>query len=112
MNYSYTTARQFPAGHLLASHPRCGHDHGHDWTIAVTVSGSPYFRGDPESNLHARLDAFVAEIRGKSLNALNPAGTPDHIGLAMWAWERLAMNVPGLSAIEVSTSEERARVSA
>ena len=111
MDYSYTIARQFPAGHSLVGHPRCKHDHGHDWRIEITVKGSPHFRDiESEANIHARLDEFVAEARGKSLNALNPAGTPDCLGVALWAWERLVLHVPGLVRVEVSTSEERAEV--
>jgi len=108
MKHSYTIARQFPAGHSLVDHPLCRHQHGHDWTITATISG---LRDQGEQVEFARLlDLFVSELRGKNLNDLNPAGTPTVQGVAMWAWERLAMSVPGLDSIEVSTSDERARV--
>jgi 6-pyruvoyl-tetrahydropterin synthase len=110
MNHNYTTARQVAAGHSLAGHPLCKHQHGHDWTIAVTVKGLPDI--EAQVALAAKLDAFVDEIRGKNLNDLNPAGSASTSGLAMWAWERLVMTVPNLSSIEVSTSDERSRVSA
>lgn len=108
MKHTYTIARQFPAGHSIASHPRCRHQHGHDWTITATISG---LRNVEEQAAFAdKLDAFVEELRGKNLNELNPAGTPSVQGVSMWAWERLVMGVPGLDWIEVAISDERARI--
>lgn len=109
MNHSYTIDRQFSAGHSISSHPRCKHQHGHDWTITVTVKGLPDI--DAMTNVSARLDAFTDEIRGKNLNDLNPAGSPTTGGVALWAWERLAMVIPNLAWIEVSIPSERSRVS-
>lgn len=109
MKHSYTLARQFAAGHSIVGHPRCRHQHGHDWTIRATISGLRNV--DEQGQFADKLDLFVNEIRGKSLNDLNPAGSPTAGGVAMWAWERLVMSVPGLDSIEVSTSEESARFS-
>lgn len=110
MNHHYTIDRQVAAGHSISGHPRCKHQHGHDWTVSVTVKGIPDI--DAASNVSARLDAFIDEIWGKNLNDLNPAGSHDTSGVALWAWERLAMVVPGLAAVEVSIPGERSRVSA
>lgn len=109
MKHSYTIARQFAAGHSIVGHPLCRHQHGHDWTITVTASG--ILTIDAQGDIQARLNAFVDELRGKNLNDLNPAGTPSVQGIAMWAWERLAMGFPSLESIEVSTHDERARIS-
>lgn len=110
MIHSYTIARQFAAGHSISGHPTCKHQHGHDWTITLTVKGMMDI--DAQVALGAKLDAFVNELRGKNLNDLNPAGSPTTIGVALWAWERMVMSVPNLSWIEISTSEERSRVAA
>jgi 6-pyruvoyl-tetrahydropterin synthase len=108
MKHTYSIARQFPAGHSVVGHPLCRHQHGHDWTITATVSG---LRDLTEQLAFMQnLDLFVDEIRGKNLNDINPAGTPTAQGLAMWAWERMAMRVTGLESIEVAFGDERARV--
>jgi 6-pyruvoyl-tetrahydropterin synthase len=108
MKHTYTIARQFAAGHSIVDHPLCRHQHGHDWTITVTVSGLQNI--EEQGAIRSRLNAFVDELRGKNLNDLNPAGTPSVQGIAMWAWERLVMGIPRLEAIEVSTTEESARI--
>jgi len=108
MKHTYTIARQFAAGHSLVGHPLCRHQHGHDWTITVTVSGIKSI--DEQGLIRSKLGDFVDECRGKNLNELNPAGTPSVQGIAMWAWERLVMGIPNLESIEISTSEESARV--
>jgi 6-pyruvoyl-tetrahydropterin synthase len=109
MKHTYTIARQFAAGHSIVGHPLCRHQHGHDWTIEVTVSGLRNI--DEQGLVRAKLNDFVDECRGKNLNDLNPAGTPSVQGLAMWAWERLVLGMSGLESIRVSTSEESARIS-
>lgn len=110
MNTHFTIDRQVSAGHSISGHPRCKHQHGHEWTISITIKGIPDV--DAQVNMAKHFDAFASEIDGKSLNDLNPAGSPTTYGLALWAWERLAMVIPNLAGIEVSIPNEQSRVSA
>lgn len=114
MKHSYTLARRISAGHSLVGHPRCKSDHGHEWLVQVSVTGEPnpacwMIPGDA-AVISEKTHALLDELDGRNLNTMIPAGTASTHGLALYLWERLAMHIHGLSAIEVSIEGERSVV--
>ena len=81
----------------------------------MTVEGAPrsdYWMYPCHPEVLDQFDLFCKELSNRNLNDMIPAGTPSVHGLALYAWERLVMNVDGLAAIEVVIGDERSKVAA
>ena len=95
MIYTMGAVRRFSAAHVLTGHPTCGKLHGHSFLVRVMVQGDPdpdifNFVVDPKV-FHERLDALVAELANRHLNEMMPGVIPSAQGIAIWFWERLAL---------------------
>lgn len=98
---------RFEAAHLLPNVPeghKCRRLHGHSFIIDVAVRGAV----DPRVGWfidYADLDAAFAPLRARLdhyyLNEIEGLENPTSENLAVWIWERLAPEMPGLWKIVV-----------
>ncbi len=102
----FVTARtEFDAGHVIPGDEECKYEgHGHRWAIEVTVRGSyDVQRGKSVDSLELgrSLERSVADLRGKSINTMLPAGraTPEGLGLSIL--DRLLVDWPKIVEVRV-----------
>ena len=98
----------FEAAHFLPSaqpgHPN-SRVHGHSFRARVVVSGDP----DPKTGLVFHFDDLskaLEEAREaldhRMLNDVAGLDAPTLERIAMWLWDRLEKNVPGLAEIQIT----------
>jgi len=94
-------ARRLP--HLAADHP-CARVHGHSFRVEIHVSGPLH----PDLGWvvdFAEVEAAVQGVRDKLdhryLNDLPGLANPTSEHLAIWIWEHLKTDLPGLSKVIV-----------
>jgi 6-pyruvoyl-tetrahydropterin synthase len=105
----FLTARlTFEAAHQIDGHSLCGWNHGHRWTIEVTIAGQL----DPKKvhvvdhgELVAALGAIVNELRGRDLNDMLPGVVTTPEGVGLYVRERLILAWPRLAYVKVSMGE-------
>jgi 6-pyruvoyltetrahydropterin/6-carboxytetrahydropterin synthase len=95
----------FEAAHVLPHHPgKCARLHGHSYRLEVAIEG-PLHEAGPAAGMVEDFDtvsrtvrsAVVNELDHRSLNDLIENPTAEHI--ALWAWRRLAPELPGLAEL-------------
>ncbi len=98
---------RFEAAHLLPRVPeghKCRRLHGHSFRIEVAVTG-PIHATTGWFIDYAEIDRAVVPVRDaldhRYLNEIEGLENPTSENLARWIWDRLAENLPGLSAITV-----------
>lgn len=93
---------------LPAEH-RCAHSHGHRFRIEVHVSG-PADAAMGWVVDFAAIDGAVAPLLSaldhNCLNTVSGLENPTSEVLAMWLWERLAPELPGLCQVVVQESPD------
>lgn len=110
MSWTLTKSVTFEASHRLPNHDgKCARLHGHSWRVTVEVRGSAlqgtgaqagmlvdfYRIGDPLKRLvEGHLDHY-------HLNDTTGLENPTSEELARWIYDRLAADVPLLSAVMV-----------
>ena len=98
----------FEAAHFLPSAPP-GHPnarvHGHSFRVRVTIDGEP----DGKTGLVMNLDEVemaLSEARAvldhRFLNEVEGLSQPTLERIAMWLWDRLHNQLPGLVEIEIA----------
>ncbi len=99
-----TTEHEFDAAHSLPEHPgACSRLHGHRYRFQVHVAGPV----DPVSGLVMDFEDLERLVQAKVLDVLDhqhlnrfiPVPTAEH--LAVWIWDRLAADLPGLAEVRV-----------
>lgn len=107
-SYRFEAAHHLP--HSAESHP-CRRLHGHSYRVEVTVTGL----ADQQSGWvidFADIDAVVkpvcAQLDHQLLNEVAGLENPTSEMLAAWMWERLAPDLPGLSAVRVAETPDSA----
>ncbi len=98
---------RFEAAHVLPHHPgKCGRLHGHSYRLDVTIAGPLQTQGSAQGmvldfdKLSSLVKPLVIErLDHASLNDVLPNPTAEHI--ALWIWNELAPQLPGLDEIVV-----------
>jgi len=98
---------RFEAAHRLPAVPAehmCARLHGHSYALRVSVEGDV----DAETGwvldfgvIAAAVEPLRASLDHRYLNEIEGLANPTSENLACWFWQRLHMQIPGLSAIEV-----------
>jgi 6-pyruvoyl-tetrahydropterin synthase len=105
----FLTARQtFEAAHHVESHSLCGVNHGHRWTIEVSVTGqldAKKVQLVDHGDLVAALATIVAELRDRDLNDMLPGVITTPEGLGLYIRERLTLAWPRLSYVRITMGE-------
>lgn len=99
----------FDAGHSVEGIPDCQHEHGHRFSITVTSQARiDPLRGSVPSlyELGHELELTCGELEGKSLNKMMSGSVPTGPHLALWVLERVAVNFPKITRVEVSTDPD------
>ena len=108
-----TAHQAFSASHMIPNHSTCGHLHGHDWDIAVSLTGeiSPKTGMVTDHGLLVMaLQDLCREFDRRDLNAMLPGVLPSPEGLAPYIRERLAMQFPTITTVTVSCGLYAAQV--
>ncbi len=108
MQYRTTVIDHFDAAHEVPGHSRCGGNHGHAWTVEVTVEGGL----DPKKihvvdhgELAGDLFRVVEEFRDRDLNDMLPGVITTPEGLALYIRERLILEWPRIVEVVVSMGD-------
>jgi 6-pyruvoyltetrahydropterin/6-carboxytetrahydropterin synthase len=101
------TSFTFEAAHQLPhapEHSKCRRLHGHSWKVEVHVSGAV----DAETGWVIDYDDIQKAcgpthdaLDHRHLNEIGGLENPTSEVIAIWIWERLVREIPGLSAIVV-----------
>jgi 6-pyruvoyltetrahydropterin/6-carboxytetrahydropterin synthase len=97
----------FEAAHRLPNVPpdhKCARLHGHSFHVRVTVKGpvgSDTGWVMDFADLKAAFAPLLDALDHRYLNDVPGLENPTSEVLSMWIWQRLANNLPGLSAVEV-----------
>jgi 6-pyruvoyl-tetrahydropterin synthase len=106
-----SASAQFNAGHLIKELLACTRQHGHFYDVEATVSGElDPVKGWPRGTEHLPTDLWeiVKELEGRQLNDMMPGVTTTPVGIAAYFMERLAINYPRLTSVEVRCSDHTA----
>jgi len=98
----------FDSAHFLPRVPanhKCGHLHGHTYTLKVFVEGKP----DTElgwiidfNDLKKAIVPIIELLDHNLLNEIEGLNNPTSEMLAVWLWNRIAPNLSGLKRIELN----------
>lgn len=95
------------AAHRLPNVPpghKCARLHGHSFQVEVHVSGTPGAESGwimDFGDLKAAFAPLYAQLDHHYLNDIPGLENPTSERLAIWIWERLKPDLPGLSAIVI-----------
>lgn len=109
MRHTTTVTVPFEAGHQLDDLDGCKWNHGHRWTISVTVQGTLDAKKVYVVDHYVLLGAvreIVMELQGRNLDDMLPGVRTTPEGIAIYFHERLALNIPRIVAIEVGMGDE------
>lgn len=109
MRHSTTVSVPFEAGHQLDDLDGCKWNHGHRWTVAVTVEGSLDAKKVYVVDhylLLASVRRVVDEFALRNLNDMLPGVRTTPEGMAIYFHERLALEHHRIVAIEVGMGAE------
>lgn len=109
---TFTLAKRvrFEASHRLPAHDgKCARLHGHSWSAEIQVSGERLQSTGPQSGMLAdfgRISAPLKELVESSLdhhhlNDTTGLANPTSEELAVWIYQRLESQIPGLTAVVV-----------
>lgn len=103
---------RFEAAHLLPNVPeghKCARLHGHSYAVTVHLTGPV----DPElgwvidfAEIAAAFRPLLAQLDHYYLNDVPGLENPTSENLAIWIWDRLAPELPGLRRIVVEETCE------
>jgi 6-pyruvoyl tetrahydropterin synthase/QueD family protein len=108
-----TVQAAFSASHLIEQDPVCGREHGHYWSVAVTVEGPIRIKTGSVTDVHdlrAALAAVVAELDHRDLTVMLPGVIATPEGVAVWVRERLLLAFPLIVTVTVGTEDYLATV--
>lgn len=107
-SYRFEAAHHLP--HVAESHA-CRRLHGHSYRIDVTVTGRAGKRSGwvvDFADIDAVVEPVCAQLDHQLLNDIAGLDNPTSEVLASWLWERLAPDLPGLSAVRVAETPDSA----
>ncbi len=94
----------FEAAHRLPHHPgKCRELHGHSYQLVVTVDRPV----DPSSGMGIDFADLKEVVKSRVIDELDHTSVNDLIEnptaelMAVWIWDRLAENRPGLQEVEL-----------
>lgn len=97
----------FEAAHHLPNVPdghKCARLHGHSFRVRVSVEGPV---GDDTgwvmdfADVSAVVRPVIDELDHRYLNEIDGLANPTSENVAIWLWQRLKVDLPGLGAVEV-----------
>lgn len=102
---------RFEAAHCLSRVPdthKCRAMHGHSYKVVVTVRGplepqAGWYRDF--ADISRSVKPLVEELDHKVMNDIEGLDNPTAEMMAVWFWERLRADLPGLFEIEVHETE-------
>lgn len=104
LEFTGTAAAEFSASHVVPGHTRCGRLHGHRWRIVVSMEAGQ----DPTTGeLHRvpqlanAVEAICAEADREHVNDMFPASSPTPAGVALSVRERLILDFPKITKVQV-----------
>jgi 6-pyruvoyltetrahydropterin/6-carboxytetrahydropterin synthase len=106
--YTLTKRATFEASHQLPHHDgKCARLHGHSWQVVVEVQGDKLQETGPQAGMLVdfyRIGDPLKRLVEKSLdhyhlNDSTGLENPTSEALARWIYDRLALEVPLLSAV-------------
>jgi 6-pyruvoyltetrahydropterin/6-carboxytetrahydropterin synthase len=108
MAIELTRTFEFSAAHSLpqaGEGHKCRAQHGHNFTVEVTVRGDP----DPVQGwvidfgeIKRAVEPLIAQLDHRMLNEIAGLENPTSENLVRWIWRRLAPALPGLARLTVS----------
>lgn len=107
-SYRFEAAHCLP--HASEAHP-CRRLHGHSYRIDVRVTGSAGEKSGwviDFADIDAVVEPICAQLDHQLLNDITGLENPTSEVLAGWLWERLAPDLPGLSAVRVAETPDSA----
>jgi 6-pyruvoyltetrahydropterin/6-carboxytetrahydropterin synthase len=108
MTWEIARSFRFEAAHRLPHAPeghKCRRLHGHSFEVTATVSGR---LSEPEGwvcdfgDLTRAWEPVSEKLDHRYLNDIAGLENPTSELLAAWIWEKLIVQLPGLSAIEIA----------
>lgn len=102
----------FNASHTVDGDFYCGkRNHGHDWYAEAAVAGEPAKEsGAILTSMPILVQDAVGELDLKLANDMLPGVHPTPEGIAMWLFERLRLECPGLISVTVGFTGHSAKV--
>ncbi|MCD4699614.1 MAG: 6-carboxytetrahydropterin synthase QueD [Phycisphaerae bacterium] len=102
---------RFDAAHHLPNVPsghKCAAMHGHGYRVTVVVTGQV----DPKTGwvmdfgkINEVVEPLIKQLDHTTLNEIEGMDNPTSEMLAKWFWDRIAPDLPELSAIVVAESD-------
>jgi 6-pyruvoyltetrahydropterin/6-carboxytetrahydropterin synthase len=96
---------RFEAAHVLPFHPgKCARMHGHSYRLEVAVRG-PLQTDGPARGMVEDFDAIKRIVHAAAIDPLDHQTLNDFIEnptaerIALWMWERLETDLPGLDEL-------------
>jgi len=97
----------FEASHRLPhapEHSKCRRLHGHSWKVEVQVRGPLEERTGwviDFDDIKRACEPIYDALDHRHLNDIDGLDNPTSEHIALWIWERLAPDIPGLSAVVI-----------
>ncbi len=107
MTFELSKTFRFESAHRLPNVPpehKCARLHGHSFHCDISVSGPL----DPKlgwvmdyAAIKAAVKPFIEQLDHHYLNEIAGLQNPTSENLALWLWQHIAPNLPGLSAVTI-----------
>lgn len=102
--FTGSAAASFSASHVVRDHLRCGRQHGHRWTVTVTIKAgqdpaSGELLGLPE--LAEAVESLCIQLDREHLNDMVPGAQPTPAGLALAFREQLSLRFRAVVEVRV-----------
>ena len=100
--FSFESAHHLPE---VAEDHKCRRLHGHSFQVEVTVTGSIGQKTGwvmDFADLKARVRPVIEALDHRYLNEIEGLENPTSEHICIWIWNRLAKDLPGLTAVSVN----------
>jgi len=108
MEFTATARAVFSASHIIPGHLVCGRQHGHRWSMSVTIGAGQ----DPKTGvlvgsyeLAAAVSQFAFELNLEDVNAMLPGSQPTAEGISLALRERLSLIFPTIKVVTVTMDD-------
>ena len=99
--FTFEAAHWLP--HVAEGH-KCARMHGHSFRVRITVSGpldATLGWVEDFADVKAAFDPYYEELDHHCLNEVEGLENPTSEYIAIWIWDRLVRDLPGLSEVLV-----------